>query len=63
VTRPAILAVAAERDIDEARRWYAIRGGAGPAARFVGAIDASLRRIERFPEVHPVVYRDRRRHS
>jgi plasmid stabilization system protein ParE len=61
VTRAAVLAVAAERDIDEAKRWYESHGGPDLAARFVRAIATSLRRIERFPEAHPVVHRHRRR--
>jgi len=59
--RPAILAVAAYRDIDEARRWYELRGGPGLASRFAEAVANSLRQIERFPEANPVVHRDRRR--
>lgn len=59
--RPAILAVAAQRDIAEARRWYESRGGPSLGERFVAAVAASLRHVERHPEAHPVVHRDRRR--
>lgn len=60
-TRLAILAVAAQRDIAEAHRWYELRGGPPLGERFVAAVAASLRKLERHPEAHPVVHRDRRR--
>ena len=52
---PVVLAEDAERDIEAASRWYAIRGGPVLAARPFDALDAALARLERFPELHSEV--------
>ena len=53
MTLPVVLAEDAERDIEAASLWYAIRSGPALAARFLDALDTVLSRLERFPESHP----------
>lgn len=55
MTRSAILAEDAERDIEQADLWYLTEGGGELASRFLAAVRARLARLERFPEIHPTV--------
>ena len=56
MTRPVVLAEDAERDIEDARLWYAMHGDLELAVRFLEALHANLARIEVFPEIHPAAY-------
>ena len=56
MTRSALVAEDAQRDIREARRWYYSRDGAALDARFVLALDVTLTRITQFPEIAPSVH-------
>jgi plasmid stabilization system protein ParE len=51
---------AAERDLDEASRWYEQKGQ-GQGARFLEAVEQTIERIRRQPELHRVVFGDIRR--
>ena len=61
MTRSAVVAEDAQNDIREARRWYESEGGPRLDARFVRAVEASLARMERFPQIHPEVHGHLRR--
>ena len=50
----------AERDIDEAYRWYVERGH-GLGEEFLRALDAALQSIRRHPQAYPTVFEDIRR--
>jgi toxin ParE1/3/4 len=50
----------AEEDLAEAQRWYR-RRGTNVTRSFRQAVEAGLDLIERYPEGHPLVYRDVRR--
>ena len=52
---------AAVADVESARDWYeAQRSGLG--GEFIDAVDAAVTHIVEFPDAHPIVYRDARRH-
>jgi len=61
VSRPALLTRAADRDIEEAARWYERRGGTSLADAFIAAVRTTLDRIEQFPDAYPVLHRETRR--
>ncbi len=56
---PVILSPAADREFEDAARWYEQHVGKGAA--FVTQIQEVLDRIGQRPELHAVVYKDVRR--
>ncbi len=56
---PVILSPAAEREFDVAADWYEQKAGLGD--RFVMRVQEVLDRIQRLPELHPVIYKAVRR--
>jgi plasmid stabilization system protein ParE len=60
MTRPLILRLSAEADIEAAYRWYEEQSP-GLGTEFLRAVEASLSSIERNPELYSQQYRRARR--
>lgn len=61
MTRSAVLAEEARRDIEEAFRWYERQAGRLLAEAFLDEVAAALVGIERFPELYRLLRESTRR--
>jgi plasmid stabilization system protein ParE len=60
VTKPLVLRVAAEADIEDAFHWYEAQNP-GLGVEFLRAVEVSLGSIEREPELYAAVHKRARR--